>query len=92
MTQATTGRRAGRRSPGPAQALAAASAVAAAPAIWAAAALILLAVSFLPIIGVQASGGSKAVLALTHVAVGAVLIPVFWWTTTPRAADNGSGR
>ncbi|MFF0520839.1 DUF6069 family protein [Actinomadura nitritigenes] len=69
-----------------------ASAVAAAPAIWAAAALILLAASFPPIIGVQTSGASKAVLALTHVAVGAVLIPVFWRTATPRAADSGSGR
>ncbi|WP_433250508.1 DUF6069 family protein [Actinomadura nitritigenes] len=92
MTQATTGRRAGPRSPGPARALATASAVAPAPTIWAAAALILLAVWFQPTIGVQASGESKAVLTLTHVAVGAVLIPVFWRTATPRAADSGSGR
>ncbi|MEU8307196.1 DUF6069 family protein [Actinomadura sp. NPDC048955] len=60
--------------------------------IWTAAALTLLAVSFLPIIGVQASGASKAVLSLTHLAVAAVLIPVFWRTATPRAADSGSGR
>jgi hypothetical protein len=60
--------------------------------IWTAAALTLLAVSFLPIIGVQASGGSKAVLALTHLAVAAVLIPAFWRTATTRAADTGSGR
>ncbi|MEU6747301.1 DUF6069 family protein [Spirillospora sp. NPDC046719] len=92
MTQASTGRRAGPRSPGPARALAAASAVAPAPAIWAAAALILLAVSFLPITGVQAPGTSNAVLALTHFAVAAVLIPVFWRTATTRAADSGSGR
>ncbi|MGI5206696.1 DUF6069 family protein [Spirillospora sp. CA-108201] len=60
--------------------------------IWTAAALILLALSFLPIIGVQSSGGSKAVLALTHVAVGAVLIPVFRRTATSRRAGTGSGR
>ncbi|WP_329095781.1 DUF6069 family protein [Actinomadura citrea] len=60
--------------------------------LWTAAALSLLAVSFLPIISVQASGGSKAVLALTHVAVGAVLIPVFWRTAALRRADSGSRR
>ncbi|MBO2463898.1 DUF6069 family protein [Actinomadura violacea] len=60
--------------------------------IWTAAALALLAVSFLPIISVQASGGSKAVLALTHLAVAAVLIPVFWRTAATRAADSGSRR
>jgi Family of unknown function (DUF6069) len=149
MTQTSTGRPAGLRSPGRARALAVAGAVAAALAVWAvgepllghdlvvqqkgqqsrdlgavaigvfalapsllgwallaalerltplaariwtAAALTLLAVSFLPIIGVQASGGSKAVLALTHLAVAAVLIPVFWRTATPRPADTGSDR
>ncbi|MES9543365.1 DUF6069 family protein [Actinomadura sp. NPDC000600] len=60
--------------------------------IWTTAALIVLALSFLPIIGVQASGGSKAVLALTHVAVGAILIPVFWRTATSRRAGTGSER
>ncbi|GAB2830654.1 hypothetical protein GCM10022221_31740 [Actinocorallia aurea] len=60
--------------------------------IWTAAALILLAVSFLPIIGVQASGADKAVLALTHLAVAAVLIPVFCRTATSRAAGTRSGR
>ncbi|SNT57303.1 hypothetical protein SAMN05443665_10474 [Actinomadura meyerae] len=60
--------------------------------IWTAAALAVLAVSFLPLVGVQASGGSKAVLALTHVAVGAVLIPVFHRTAAARSADRGSGR
>lgn len=52
--------------------------------IWTAAALALLAVSFLPVLGVEATGGSKAVLALAHVAVGAVLIPVFHRTATAR--------
>lgn len=60
--------------------------------IWTAAAVILLAISFLPIMGVEATGGTKAVLALTHVAVGAVLIPVFWRTAATRRADTGSGR
>ncbi|GAA4364894.1 DUF6069 family protein [Actinomadura sp. NPDC048032] len=58
--------------------------------IWTATALVLLAVSFLPVIGVQASGGTRAVLALTHLAVGAVLIPVFWWTAASRNTDTGS--
>lgn len=57
--------------------------------IWTAAALTLLVVSFLPVIGVQAAGGSKVVLALTHAAVGAVLIPVFWRTAAARRADTG---
>ncbi|MEV4002067.1 DUF6069 family protein [Actinomadura sp. NPDC049753] len=58
--------------------------------IWTATALVLLAVSFLPLISVQAAGGTKAVLALTHLAVGAVLIPVFWWTATSRDTGTGS--
>jgi len=45
--------------------------------IWTAVALGVLAVSFVPLIGVEAAGGSKAVLALLHLAVGAVIIPVF---------------
>ncbi|QFG24092.1 DUF6069 family protein [Actinomadura sp. WMMB 499] len=60
--------------------------------IWTAGALTLLAASFLPFIGVEATGGSKTVLALTHVAVGAVLIPVFWWTATARRANPGGDR
>ena len=60
--------------------------------IWTAAALALLAVSFLPVTGVEATGGSKAVLALAHVAVGAVLIPVFHRTATARRAAERSGR
>ncbi|MBE1531326.1 DUF6069 family protein [Actinomadura algeriensis] len=60
--------------------------------IWTAGALTLFAASFLPLLGVQATGGSKLVLALTHVAVGAVLIPVFRRTATARRADTGGGR
>ena len=44
-------------------------------AIWTITAFVVLAVSFLPFVGVEASAGSKVVLALTHVAVAAVLIP-----------------
>jgi hypothetical protein len=51
--------------------------------IWTVAAVLVLAVSFVPIIGVEASGGSKAVLVLLHLVVGAVIIPVFARTTTP---------
>ncbi|WP_106396844.1 DUF6069 family protein [Actinocorallia populi] len=54
--------------------------------IWTAVAVAVLAVSFLPLTGVEATGGTKAVLALAHLAVGAVLIPVFWRTT------RGEGR
>lgn len=52
--------------------------------IWTAIALIVLAVSFLPLIGVEASSGTKVVLALSHLAVGAILIPMFLWTTIAR--------
>jgi hypothetical protein len=43
--------------------------------IWTIVAVLVFAASFLPFAGVEASGGSKVVLALTHVAVAAVLIP-----------------
>ena len=48
---------------------------------WTAVAVVVLVLSFLPVAGVEASGGAKAVLALAHLAVGAVLIPLFWRTT-----------
>ncbi|MEU4620203.1 DUF6069 family protein [Actinoplanes sp. NPDC023801] len=54
--------------------------------IWTVAALVVLAVSFAPFAGVQASTGSKIVLALTHVTVAAVLIPGLWRTGTRRTA------
>lgn len=52
--------------------------------IWTVAALLVLAVSFLPLTGVETSAGSKTVLALTHVAVAAVLIPGLRQTSTRR--------
>ncbi|WP_329424901.1 DUF6069 family protein [Streptosporangium sp. NBC_01495] len=48
-----------------------------APVIWAVIAVLVLLVSFLPLFAVEATGGTKAILALMHLAVGAVLIPVF---------------
>jgi hypothetical protein len=50
--------------------------------IWTVAALVFLAVSLVPPLTIEASGGTKVVLALGHVAVGAVLIPVFRATST----------
>jgi hypothetical protein len=43
--------------------------------IWTIAAFVVLVASFLPLANVEASGGDKVVLALTHVAVAAVLVP-----------------
>ncbi|WP_436762850.1 DUF6069 family protein [Streptosporangium sp. V21-05] len=48
-----------------------------APAVWTVIAVLVLLVSFLPLLAVEATGGTKVVLALMHLAVGAVLIPVF---------------
>ncbi|MEV0290599.1 MULTISPECIES: DUF6069 family protein [unclassified Kribbella] len=46
--------------------------------IWTVVALAFLAVSFVfPLFTIEASGGTKTVLALAHVAVAAVLVPAF---------------
>ncbi|WP_020386088.1 DUF6069 family protein [Kribbella catacumbae] len=51
--------------------------------IWTVVALVVLAVSFFfPLFTIEASSGTKVVLALAHVAVAAVLIPVFRATST----------
>ena len=60
-------------------------------AIWTIAALVILAVSFLPFAGVETSGGSKVVLALTHIAVAAVIIPGFRRTSARRAPGRQTG-
>lgn len=44
---------------------------------WTVLAVIVLLLSFLPVLGVGATVAAKAVLALTHVAVAAALIAVF---------------
>ncbi|CAL9443524.1 hypothetical protein SUDANB171_02283 [Streptomyces sp. enrichment culture] len=45
--------------------------------IWTIVALSVLAASFLPLVFLDASGGTKATLALMHTAVAAVAIPLF---------------
>ncbi|MET8714915.1 DUF6069 family protein [Streptomyces sp. NPDC004735] len=44
--------------------------------IWTVVASLVLLVSFGPVLGTEASDGTKAVLVLMHLAVGAALIPV----------------
>ncbi|MER5463043.1 DUF6069 family protein [Streptomyces sp. NPDC002668] len=54
-----------------------------APTVWTRLTVTVLLVSLAPLTFVQASGGAKATLALMHLAVGAVLIPLL----APRSAD-----
>ncbi|MFG1611038.1 DUF6069 family protein [Actinoplanes sp. NPDC049265] len=49
--------------------------------VWTVVALVVLAASFLPLFSVDAPSGSKVTLALVHLAVAGVLIPVFWATS-----------
>ncbi|MCW6003559.1 hypothetical protein K1W54_03040 [Micromonospora sp. CPCC 205371] len=58
--------------------------------IWTIAAFVVLAASFLPFAGVETSGGSKVVLALTHVAVAAVLIPGLRRTSAGRTPGRSA--
>jgi hypothetical protein len=58
--------------------------------IWTIAAFVVLAMSFLPLAGVETSGGSKVVLALTHVAVAAVLIPGLRRTSARRTSGQSA--
>lgn len=44
--------------------------------IWTVVASVVLLISFGPVLGIEASNGTKAVLVLMHIAVGAALIPV----------------
>ena len=50
--------------------------------IWTIVAVLMLVGSFVPVAGVEATGGSKTVLSLAHIAVAAVLVPVLLSTTT----------
>lgn len=59
--------------------------------VWTIAALAVLAVSFVPFGNVEASGGSKVVLALTHVSVAAVLIPGLRRTSSRRTPEPSAG-
>jgi hypothetical protein len=45
--------------------------------VWTVLAVLVLLVSFLPLLAVEATDAAKAILALMHLAVAAVLIPVF---------------
>ncbi|WP_052847908.1 DUF6069 family protein [Streptomyces avicenniae] len=53
--------------------------------VWTAVAVVVLALSCVPLLDVEATGGTKAVLALTHFAVAAVLIPLLR-RASPRVA------
>jgi Family of unknown function (DUF6069) len=53
-----------------------------APAVWTGLAVIVLPVSFVPVLYVEASGGTKATLALMHLSVAAVLVPLLGRRTT----------
>ncbi|MEU5881764.1 DUF6069 family protein [Spirillospora sp. NPDC047279] len=55
--------------------------------VWTVVAVVVLLLSFLPVIQVEATGGTKVTLALLHLVVGAVLIPGFWRTGRGRAAE-----
>lgn len=48
--------------------------------IWTVIAVAVLALSFVPLVNVPAAG-DKVALAVLHLVVGAVLIPVFWRTS-----------
>jgi len=52
--------------------------------IWTVIAAIVLLLSFGPIAGVEATGGTKAVLTVMHAAVAMVLLPMFWQTRNRR--------
>ncbi|XRQ11230.1 DUF6069 family protein [Actinomadura welshii] len=58
--------------------------------IWTVIALVVLVLSFFPLFSVEATTGTKTVLALAHVAVAAVLIPAFWYATSRRRQAEGT--
>lgn len=55
--------------------------------IWTVLAGVVLVISFLPVLTVGASGGTRAMLALMHLAVAAVLIPVLGRRDARRYAE-----
>jgi hypothetical protein len=64
-------------------------AAARARAVWTAIASIVLLLSFLPLVQVEATGGTKAALVLMHVVVGVALIAGFWRTGDRPAGGPG---
>ncbi|MFD7549754.1 DUF6069 family protein [Streptomyces sp. NPDC059816] len=60
-------------------------------AVWTGVAVAVLALSFLPLTGDGMDGGTRAVLALMHLAVAAVLIPGLRRQAASAAASPASG-
>ncbi|MET9342540.1 DUF6069 family protein [Nonomuraea sp. NPDC003804] len=60
--------------------------------VWTVLAVIVLLVSFLPIVAAEASGGTKGALALMHLAVAAVLIPGLRSSGVARTAGRSPER
>ncbi|GAA2578857.1 DUF6069 family protein [Actinomadura fulvescens] len=50
--------------------------------VWTVVASVILVLSLVPVLQVEAADGTKVTLALLHLVVGAVLIPGFWRTGT----------
>ncbi|MGP4115442.1 DUF6069 family protein [Streptomyces sp. 4N509B] len=61
-------------------------------AVWVGVAVAVLAVSFLPLTGDGMDGGTRAALALMHVAVAAALVPGLGATGGADATPRASGR
>ncbi|WP_141578393.1 DUF6069 family protein [Actinomadura sp. WMMA1423] len=57
-----------------------------APAVWTASALIVLLVSFVPVLYVEASSSTRITLALLHLSVAAVLVPLLSRPSRPAPA------
>ncbi|MFD7512724.1 DUF6069 family protein, partial [Streptomyces sp. NPDC059853] len=57
---------------------------------WTIVALVVLLASFMPLFGVESDGGTKAALALMHLAVGAAVIPLFRRGTVRRAPRSNT--
>jgi hypothetical protein len=59
---------------------------------WTVIALVILLASFVPLVQVEATGATKAALALMHVVVGVAVIAGFWRTTGTAPAGNNPAR
>lgn len=62
-----------------------------APAIWTGLAVTVLLVSFVPVLNVEASGGARATLALMHLGVAVVLVPLMGRRSRAALPAEGSG-
>jgi hypothetical protein len=61
-----------------------------APTVWTGLAAIVLLVSFVPVLYVGAAGGTKATLALMHLSVAAVLVPILGRRNGRGSPEGGS--